>query len=200
MPRHPIPLLFGLLVAALLLSSCAGSSTPAPAIGALPASSKLQQQIGRTLDRELLALRIIEYVNAYRAQFRIAPIKPDRRVMQTAQWMADYQARNAVVTHTANVPKMTEFGQRYRYHGGPDDSFGAENAGFYSLQSRYFERKQTYDELARHIVSEWIRSPLHQENLLARFEDSPGAAGVGVTLGMYKGAEGVFTTMNVFFR
>ena len=188
------------LFASLILVGCAGSSSAPVVIGALPASAKLQQTIGRTLDRDLLASRVIEYINAYRTRFRVAALTPDRRVMQTAQWMADYQARNAVVTHTTNIPKLREFGERYRYHGGPDDSFGAENAGFYSLQSAELERKMTYDEMARHIVSEWIRSPEHEENLRARFENSPGAAGVGVTLGMYKGSEGVFITMDVFFR
>jgi uncharacterized protein YkwD len=191
--------LAGALFAALVVVGC-GSSSSTVEFGALPASSKLQQQIGRTLDRDLLASRIIEYVNAYRARFNVAPVSPDRRVMQTAQWMADYQARNAVVTHTTNIPKLREFGERYRYHGGPDDSFGAENAGFYSLMSSELERKQTYDEMARLIVTQWALSPEHQENLLARFENSRGNAGVGVTLGMYKGSEGIFTTMDVFFR
>lgn len=182
----------------LILAGCAATSESS--LEVTPASKKLQEQIGRTLDRELLAQRVIDYVNAYRARFRIAPVQAERQAMQAAQWMADYQARKSIVTHTADAPRLREFGDRYRYHGGPSDAFGAENAGFFSIHSLDLERKRTYDEMARHIVNLWIASPDHQQNLVARFENSPGVAGVGLTLGMYKGAEGIFTTMDVFFR
>ncbi len=191
-------LLFPMFALAMVVTGCAAA---APSVLApLPIDApQLRERISGSVDCQLLARRTVEYVNHFRVLNGLEALPVQPQATSGAEWMSKYQARIARVTHVADVPGMQSLGDRYMKLGGPDDSYGAENAGFYCPWDPVRKEYRTYDEMARYIVTQWILSPAHHANLLAKGK-MDGVVGVGITPGSLRRSQGVYATMDVFYR
>lgn len=187
------------VIMTVTVMSCAGtrgslySTSPNPSL-----QKRGSVQIGTRLDRDLLSMMVIDYINLYRSKRNLPVLMHEKRAGNAALWMANYQSSKSVVTHFAEAPEMHRFGDRYRQQGGGNYSTGYENAGWYPLYDPPLARNYTYDEMARHIVDGWINSPSHHKALIVKAEGD-GVIGLGVSPGSSQGCKGIYATMNVFF-
>jgi uncharacterized protein YkwD len=144
MPRHPF--LTAALTVALLPASASASTGGCPAGNARPgAASPL------VLEHATLCL-----VNAERAARRLRPLEPDGRL------------RTISLRHSRDMVERHYFD--HRGPGGPD--FIADMIRLYRHGARFHVGEniawgESYAGSPRSIVSAWMQSPPHRQNILA---------------------------------
>lgn len=146
-----------LLLPMLLLSSAAYcqsledeesellEATSKPAVEAKPA------------DSSAVAKLIVEKTNEFRAAQQREPVEVSPKLTETAQYFADYMAKNDKYGHAADGNRPSERATRFEY----DYCLVSENIA-YQFSSAGFATK----DLAERFVEGWVNSPGHRKNML----------------------------------
>ncbi len=130
-------------------------------------------------------LAIVEMTNAFRAEQKLAAVKPNPQLNAAARAYAEFLAQSDMFSHTADG----------RQHSDRAKSAGyaycqvSENLSL-NLDSRGFETRQ----LARDAVEGWKKSPGHRKNLVA-----PHVVEIGVGVAKARG-EGKYLSVQLFGR
>ncbi len=134
------------------------------------------------------------YVNEERTSHGLKPIEFDAALRDIARNHSTEMARNEYFAHVS--PSGENPGDRYRDSGYHCLSGAGENIAY-----TYFDRRvrtengtvvryRTADELARGVVSQWMNSTGHRENILSEKWDREG-------IGIYYAKNGrIFATQN----
>jgi uncharacterized protein YkwD len=110
-----------------------------------------------SIERPEVAQAIIERTNRFRARKGRAEVDANARLLETAQYFADYMARTDRYGHTADGQRPS---QRAREHGY-EYCIVSENIA-YQYSSRGFEQS----ELIERFMHGWKTSPGHRKNML----------------------------------
>ena len=190
-------------IVAALLQGCSPmtavigfGSAGAPAPAAVDVASRA---IGRTVSSDILAEEMLEEVNEFRTRHQLPALSTDPVATQAADWMSRYQADKGTMTHRTTVAGMETFDSRYKNLGGDRVVAGAENIAWHQLRMRNGQIVESYEELADRIVGGWIDSPEHRRNLLLSSPRGQAVAGFGVATGRNQSADGVYSTLSIFY-
>lgn len=101
--------------------------------------------------------RIIDQTNAFRQQQQLAALEPNDKLLETAQYFADFMARTGKYGHAADGKRPSERAENHGYK----PCIIAENIGYQYRSSGF-----TAEQLAKRFVSGWKNSPGHRKNML----------------------------------
>jgi uncharacterized protein YkwD len=145
------------------------------------------------LDRSRVERRIHYHVNQRRAERGLDPLAFDTDLREVARYHSEDMAENDYFSHTS--PSGETFTDRYEAFGYDcraatgDGTYytGAENIAYTYYDTRVrsggeIVRYTNADELARGIVTGWMNSEGHRENILMEAWDDEGI-GVAITSG-----------------
>lgn len=128
-----------------------------------------------TPDIPQVEIAIVEMTNAFRAEQKLAPVKPDPKLAAAARRYAEFLAISDLFSHTADGRQHSDRARQAGY----EYCHVSENLSL-NLDSRGFATRQ----LANDAVEGWKKSPGHRRNLVA-----PHVTEIGVGVAKAKGAE-----------
>jgi putative thioredoxin len=134
----------------------------------------------RFLDRDLLSQLILMGVNEVRSRYGVSRLMPERILTAAAVDHNLYQVRNDLLTHHQNNPAKHSVQDRVKSFGGRYNLL-AENVQYKAFPIRTWNgRKEwitgSYVDVANEIVNNWVKSPGHFNNIIAKDYKSAGTA------------------------
>lgn len=163
------------------------------------------EQSAADIDATAVEFYIHEYVNAERTEQGLSNISYDGELANIAEGHSIHMASNGFFSHTApNGSNPDDRYTRYGYNcrinlgGGEYVTGGSENIAqtWYNVRIDTGGSGKMYTserELARGIVTQWMNSPGHRENILRRFWQNEG---IGVSITTDSGKTKVYATQN----
>lgn len=112
--------------------------------------------------------RIVEQTNEFRKKHDREPVQVNPKLTETAQYFADYMAKNDRYGHTADGNRPADRAKKFDY----DYCIVLENIA-YQYSSLGFKT----EELAEKFTQGWIDSPGHRKNML-----DPDVTDIGVAI------------------
>ncbi|HKZ96435.1 MAG TPA: CAP domain-containing protein [Hyphomicrobiaceae bacterium] len=139
-----------------------------------------------TPDIPAAEIAIVEMTNAFRAENKLADVRPNGQLQAAARAFAAFLAKSGEFSHTADGhqpgDRVTGAGYQWCQVG--------ENLALH-VDSRGFESR----DLARKSVEGWINSPAHRENMLA-----PHVTEIGVAIAKAADKDPKYISVEVFAR
>lgn len=171
---------------AILLVSLPGAVDACSRTVSMAASQTVVPAVG--IDQSMLENAIRDEVNFHRCRAGLRPVgDAGTALAKQAQKHSIWMARTQQLTHRSTVPGASTLKQRVR-NAGLSVSVGSENIGMvhrYQIDNRHFKilnassctfstfsgqklPAHSYASLARHIVTLWMESSGHRQNILDR--------------------------------
>jgi uncharacterized protein YkwD len=133
---------------------------------ALGSSSAASQE--KSPDLDVVARKIFEQTNRFRAGEGRTELKQNSQLAATARDFADFMAKTDKYGHDADGSQPTERAKKHGY----EYCLVAENIAYFMRTTGF-----TSDELARDLVEGWKKSPPHRKNML-----DPDAIEIGIAV------------------
>jgi hypothetical protein len=128
-----------------------------------------------TPDIPQVEIAIVEMTNAFRAEQKLGPVKPEPKLAAAARQYAEFLALSDLFSHTADGRQHSDRARQAGYaycHVSENLSSNLDSRGFATRQ------------LAHDAVEGWKKSPGHRKNLVA-----PYVTEIGVGVAKARGAE-----------
>jgi uncharacterized protein YkwD len=168
------------------------------------------------LNRELLEETLIRFTNRVRKEHRLVLFRPDSSLQMTARKHSEEMARMNYFSHRSPVSANQTMEQRFENSGIIlRNVMLGENIGvdyFLDIAGKPYYKEtrngkivcidakteepipfQTYESFSRQMVSQWMKSPGHRENILNR---NFNRIGLGTASGLFQGYPAIYVTQN----